>query len=258
MIEVGVPAPGFALRDHFGRVLTLDRFRGRAHVMLLFYPLDFTPTCSEEAAAVERLLSRFRAAHTQVLGVSVDSEFCHANWGKELGGISFPLLADFHPKGAVATAYGLYLPQQGFADRATVIVDADGIVRYALSVTPSGRRDVGELAAACAEIHRCYGRDLPPLPEPAPLEPGTVLYVRGWTGRSRVALLARANLHLHDQLPVRNVRESAEALEELRQATGAEVTPCLLRAGRPTYEPRVIAARLAQAAAPLPGERPPS
>ena len=55
---------------------------------------------------MQALLPRFRAAHTQVLGVSVDSMYCHANWARDLGGVSFPLLADFHPKGEVARSYG--------------------------------------------------------------------------------------------------------------------------------------------------------
>jgi len=61
----------------------------------------------------EALISRFHAAHTQVLGISVDSIFCHAGWAQSLGGISFPLLADFNPKGAVAESYGLYLKDAG-------------------------------------------------------------------------------------------------------------------------------------------------
>ena len=86
---------------------------------------------------MEQLLPRFRAAHTQVLGISVDSVYCHANWARDLGGISFPLLADFEPKGAVGARYGLYLDGPGIDDRATVIVDATGVVRHASSVTPS-------------------------------------------------------------------------------------------------------------------------
>ena len=62
---------------------------------------------------MEKLVARFRSAHTQVLGVSVDSIFCHANWAQSMGGISFPLLADFNPKGAMATSYGTYLPTRG-------------------------------------------------------------------------------------------------------------------------------------------------
>jgi hypothetical protein len=53
------------------------------------------------------MLGEFERADTQVLGVSVDSIYCHGNWAKSLGGVSFPLLADFHPKGAMAKKYGV-------------------------------------------------------------------------------------------------------------------------------------------------------
>ncbi len=74
-------------------------------------------------------LEDFKAADTQVLGVSVDSKFSHDNWASSLGGISFPLLADFHPKGGVAASFGLYLEDNGITDRATVIIDKNGIVQ---------------------------------------------------------------------------------------------------------------------------------
>lgn len=108
----------------------------------------------------EAILDRFHSAHTHVLGVSVDSRFSHKAWAKELGGVSFPLLADFHPKGELAKACGLYLEDMGITDRATVIVDKDGIVRYANSVGPSGKRDIGELASICEKIDSEHGGDL--------------------------------------------------------------------------------------------------
>ena len=66
-----------------------------------------------------------------------------------MGGVSLPLLADFHPKGAVAQAYGLYLPEKGITDRATVIIDADGTIRHISSVTPAGQRDMQALLGEC-------------------------------------------------------------------------------------------------------------
>ena len=115
---------------------------------------------------MEQLLPRFRAAHTQVLGISVDSVYSHANWARDLGGISFPLLADFHPKGAVAAAYGLYLEDKGIDDRATVIIDASGRVRHASSVTPSGERNIEELAQLCQEVDEAFDGKLKDFPEP--------------------------------------------------------------------------------------------
>ena len=80
---------------------------------------------------LEALKNEFKDCDTQVLGVSVDSRFSHENWAKSLGGISFLLLQDFHPKGDMARKYGVYLEDKGITDRATVIIDKRGSVRYA-------------------------------------------------------------------------------------------------------------------------------
>ena len=99
-------------------------------------------------------MDEFKACDTQVMGVSVDSRFCHDNWAKSLGGVSFPLLQDFHPKGEVAKKYGVYLEDKGITDRATVIVDKQGVVRYAASVTPAGERNPKDLLAECQKINK--------------------------------------------------------------------------------------------------------
>jgi len=177
---------------------------------------------------VEALLPRFRAAHTQVLGISVDSIYCHANWAETLGGVSFPLLSDFQPKGAVADSFGLYLEGPGITDRATVIIDADGVVRHASSVSPGGRRDISELAGLCEGIDGSYTGSLPEIAPPKGLPADATLYVKSQCGFSRAALLAHANLHLHDAVAVKNVSEQAEALDELLGLTGKDQAPCLV------------------------------
>jgi alkyl hydroperoxide reductase subunit AhpC len=103
---------------------------------------------------IESKLDQFKAADTQVLGISVDSRFSHDSWAsKDLGGISFPLLADFHPKGEVAKKYGLYLEDLGITDRATVIIDKQGIVCYAASAGVSGLRKAEDLLAECQKAN---------------------------------------------------------------------------------------------------------
>lgn len=177
---------------------------------------------------MERLLDRFRNAHTQPLGVSVDSKFCHAGWAQSLGGVSFPLLADFHPKGALARSVGLYLEDAGITDRATVIIDASGVVRHASSVSPSGERDIEELAALCEAVDREHGAGLEAVPRPQGLGGGATLYVKSACGFSAWALQARDNLHLADALAVKNVTEDPAAKKELQQACGKEQAPCLV------------------------------
>jgi alkyl hydroperoxide reductase subunit AhpC len=87
-----------------------------------------------------------------VLGVSVDSKFCHKAWADTFGGIDFPLLADFHPKGAVAQKFGLWLEDAGITDRATVLIGKDGKVLWSESVGPGGARVPGDLLAKVEEL----------------------------------------------------------------------------------------------------------
>lgn len=201
--------------------------------------------------ALEALVDRFEAAHTQPLGVSIDSVYCHANWARSLGGVSFPLLADFHPKGAVARACGLYLEAAGITDRATVIIDKDGVVRHASSVGPGGERDLAELAVLCEGVDAAYGAGLPAAEGAPGLAPETTLYVKTACGFSASVLMAVDNLHLADSLAIKNVTEDAAALRELEQLAGNAQAPCLVVGGTPTQESADIILYLASRATTL-------
>ncbi len=202
---------------------------------------------------MEQLLPRFRSAHTQVLGVSVDSVFCHANWAASMGGVSFPLLADFHPKGSMATGYGLYLSDNGITDRATVVIDASGVVRHASSVTPSGQRNIEELAELCETIDREHGGGLASFPKPKGIEAGAALFVKNKCGASRAVKLARQNLHLESGLTLCNVSEDSAARDELVKIAGKDQAPCLVIGGKPMHENKEIISHLASAATDIPG-----
>ena len=184
----------------------------------------------------EALLSRFGAANTQVLGISIDSVFCHANWAVSVGGVSFPLLADFHPKGAVAASYGLYLEDAGITDRATVIIDAGGTVRHISSVTPGGGRDIAELAALCEQVDAGYDGPKAAVPAPGSFPAGSTLFVKSSCGHSLKAMNARANLHLEDAIALRNVTGDAGAQADMVKAGGKDLAPCLVSGGKAMYE----------------------
>ena len=187
-----------------------------------------------EIPALEARQDKFRAAKTVTLGISVDSIFSHANWGASVGGVSFPLLADFHPKGAVAQSFGLYNEERGITFRATVIIDAGGTIRHIEQVA-SGR-DMDALAEKCAAINAEHGAGAQGQP-PAPGVSGdNVLYVRNGCGPSRSVMLARENLHLQDAVKLVNVSEKPQELGRLKDATGAEQVPCLIRDGKPMLE----------------------
>ena len=180
--------------------------------------------------------------------MSIDSVHCHANFGKSLGGISFPLLADFHPKGAVATAFGVYLGGAGITDRATVIVDANGVVQYAASVSPSGERNIDELAQRCEALdaqHSLTDRS------PSPGIEGATLFVRSSCGFSRAVLLAVDNLHLGATLAIRNVNDDAAAMKDLKRLTGGVQAPALAHGGLIMLESNDIIAHLVATVRPL-------
>lgn len=178
--------------------------------------------------ALEALLPKFFAAHTQPLGLSIDSVYCHANWGSSLGGVSFPLLADFHPKGKVAQSLGAYLEPAGITDRATVLIDAAGVVRFSEAVTPAGKRDIAALVAECERLDKEFDGSVEAVTTGAGLPSGSQLFVKSNCGFSRAAMLARDNLHLGDRLPLRNVSEDPSAMEALKKLTGKEQAPCLV------------------------------
>ena len=89
-----------------------------------------------------------------MLGISVDSKYCHKAWANGFGGISFPLLSDFHPKGAMASSYGLYLTDKGITDRATVLIGPDGKVLWSESVGPGGARVPMDLLKKARDLVR--------------------------------------------------------------------------------------------------------
>jgi peroxiredoxin len=128
MIEAGAKAPSFTLPDQDGNEVSLDDFAGRK-LVLVFYPLDFSPVCTDQLSIYEGVLEEIRAKGAEIAGISVDSSFAHAAFREKLG-VTFPLLADFNPKGAVAEAYGAYMPEAGHANRSLVVIDENGVVAW--------------------------------------------------------------------------------------------------------------------------------
>jgi len=128
LIEVGAKAPEFTLPDHAGQEVSLSDFSGR-RVLLAFYPLDFSPVCSDQLALYKDIQSDLDDADVTLIGISVDSAFAHKAFRDQLG-IDTSLLADFEPKGEVARAYGAYLDGAGHSNRSLVLIDGDGTVEW--------------------------------------------------------------------------------------------------------------------------------
>ena len=128
MISVGEPAPDFTLPDQGGQEVSLSDFKGH-RVLLVFYPLDFSPVCSDQLTLYRDIAPQLKEAGVTPLGISVDSAFAHKAFQDQLG-IDTTLLADFEPKGAVASAYGAYLDGAGHSNRSLVLIDAEGKVEW--------------------------------------------------------------------------------------------------------------------------------
>lgn len=128
-LKVGDGAPDFTLADQDGNKVSLSSFAGKKHVVLVFHPLAFTSICSIQMPGYSRDLQTFDGLEAQVLGVSVDSSAALKAWADQLGGIDYPMLADFFPHGEVARKYGV-LRAEGYSERGTLIIDKAGLVRY--------------------------------------------------------------------------------------------------------------------------------
>jgi peroxiredoxin len=150
-IAVGAAAPDFVLKDQSQKEVKLADFRGK-RVVLVFYPLDWSPVCTNEHACFANDMKRFQLLDAQVLGVSVDSVWSHKAFAEKMG-IQYPLLADFQPRGAVADKFGVYLSDKGISGRAIAIIGRDGKIgwfkQYDIPTVP----DVNEVADALAKVN---------------------------------------------------------------------------------------------------------
>jgi len=129
-LTIGDAAPDFELDSHLGRKVRLLSFRGRKHVVIAFHPLAWTPVCARQMTGYEAERGWFAERDTVLIGVSVDAVPSKVEWAKSLGGISYDLVSDFHPHGAVAEAYGV-AREGGISERALFVVDKSGTVAFA-------------------------------------------------------------------------------------------------------------------------------
>lgn len=150
-LQVGDRAPDFSLRDQNNEVVTLSEYRAEKAVLIVFYPLAFTGTCSGELGAVQLALPSFSNHRVQIVSVSVDSVPAHKVFA-DLNGYDFPLLSDFWPHGAVARRYGVFDDVHGIAGRGTFLVDVDGVVRWVQSHRPGDARNPRDWLIAIGEL----------------------------------------------------------------------------------------------------------
>jgi peroxiredoxin len=143
-LKPGDTAPDFTLASTVGEKVSLSDYRGKKNVILLFYPFDFSSVCSVENKQCAEMLPTRGADNVQILGISVDSLHAHRAFAAQQG-IGYPLLSDFHPKGAVAEKYGVYLSEKGFAARTAFIVGKDGKIKDVVASDIPVARDIAKL-----------------------------------------------------------------------------------------------------------------
>ena len=150
-IAVGQPAPDFTLQDQNQKEIKLSDLIGKRNIVLMFYPLDFSPICTTEHACFVNDLKQFEKLDAQVLGLSVDSVWAHKAFAGKMG-ITYPLLADFHPKGAVADKFGMYLAEKGITGRAIAIIDKRGKIAWFKNYNYPNAPETSEVMQALAGI----------------------------------------------------------------------------------------------------------
>lgn len=135
ILEKGTPAPDFELSATPDQKLKRSDFLGK-NLILVFYPADWSPVCGDQVALYNEMLSIFRKHNADILGISVDSAWCHDAFMADRK-LHYPLLADFHPKGEISKAYGAYNDENGTSKRALFVIDKDGIIQWSY-LSPDG------------------------------------------------------------------------------------------------------------------------
>ena len=152
MLAVGDQFPEFNLTAVTGNEISNaftdvsnESYKGKWQVVF-FWPKDFTFVCPTEIAEFGNLDSEFKARDAQILGVSTDSEFVHLAWKNdkaELKDLPFPMVSDI--KRELCANLGILDQEAGVAQRATYIIDPDGIIRFVMVTDLSVGRNVNEV-----------------------------------------------------------------------------------------------------------------
>src|ERR1700749_2124494 len=126
VLAPGAAAPDLTLRVTPDQYLSLRDLAGKP-VIMAFYPADWSPVCGDQMTLYNQVRPEFQNYGAEILGISVDSAWFHQAYAKD-NHIHFPLLADFHPKGAAAQKYGAYREQDGVCERALFVIDRKGVI----------------------------------------------------------------------------------------------------------------------------------
>jgi peroxiredoxin len=144
---IGETAPDFELPNQNGEPVRLSDFRGKKAVVVVFYPLSFTGICTGELCELRDNIAQFQNEKVELLAISVDSKFTQKQFA-EHEGYTFNVLSDFWPHGGVAKEYGVFLEETGFANRATFVIDKDGVLVASFKTAPGQPRSLADYKKA--------------------------------------------------------------------------------------------------------------
>jgi peroxiredoxin len=150
-VKVGDRAPDFTLPSVSGTKVSLSQYRGRHNVVLSFVPAAFTPVCSKQWPGYNISLDLFKQNDAVLLGITTDNIPSMHAWTVSMGGLDFQALSDFWPHGKVASSYGV-LRSDGTTERALIVIDQQGIIRYIDVHDINQRPPLEDLAAALAKL----------------------------------------------------------------------------------------------------------
>ena len=150
-VAVGDKAPDFELVNQHGESVKLSSFQGKKPVVLVFYPLSFSGTCTEELCELRDNFSAFESKDVELMAISVDSKFTQKLFA-EKEGYKFQVLADFWPHGGVAQAYVVFKEEAGIALRGTFLIYKEGVIRNMFVNGPGEARDLASYHQALATL----------------------------------------------------------------------------------------------------------
>ena len=150
-LNKGDQAPDFSLVNQFGETVTLSDFRGKKPVVLVFYPLSFSGICTGELCELRDNFAQFEHENVELLAISVDSKFVQKQFADHEG-YKFSVLSDFWPHGGVAKQYGVFLDEAGISDRATFVINKDGVISEMFRTAPGQARSLSDYTNALAAL----------------------------------------------------------------------------------------------------------
>ena len=148
---IGDNAPDFTLKNQNGEDVTLSSFQGKKPVVLVFFPMAFTGICTGELCELRDNFAQFEDNNVELLAISCDTKYVQKVFAEQEG-YNFDVLSDFWPHGAVASAYGVFLEDLGFSNRATFVIDKAGVLAAKFITAPGQPRNLADYQHAIAAL----------------------------------------------------------------------------------------------------------